>query len=152
MSPPDNAHISPRDLVAACRRLYAAIDKLDAEAASRVGVSRNDLRCLNLLETGPAKPTQISAELGLTSGSVTALLDRLEKADLAKRSPDPDDRRGIIIHPTKHLFAVLGPLYAGVAQQIARVGSEYDPTELELAVKHLNDACKAYEDAVPDKS
>lgn len=152
MSPSENAHISPRDLVAACRRLYSAIDKLDAEAASRVGVSRNDLRCLNLLETGPAKPTQIGAELGLTSGSVTALLDRLEKADLVKRSPDPDDRRGVMIHPTEHLFAVLGPLYAGVAQQIARVGSQYDPTELRLAVKHLNDACTAYEDAVPYKA
>ena len=52
MSPSENAHISPRDLVAACRRLFSAIDKLDAEAASRVGVARNDLRCRNLLETG----------------------------------------------------------------------------------------------------
>ncbi|MEL7273926.1 MAG: MarR family transcriptional regulator [Pseudomonadota bacterium] len=146
-----DAKLTPGDLVAACRRLYTAIDKLDAEAAARVGVTRNDLRCLNLLAEAPAKPTRIGAELGLTSGSVTALLDRLEKAGLAERSPDPDDRRGVMIHPTEHLFAVLGPLYAGVARQIAKVGSQYDPAELELAVKHLNDACKAYEDAIHEK-
>ncbi|MEO0382769.1 MAG: MarR family transcriptional regulator [Pseudomonadota bacterium] len=151
MESSQEAELTPRDLVAACRRLYSSIDKLDAAAAARVGVSRNDLRCLNLLAEAPAKPTQIGAELGLTSGSVTALLDRLEKAGLAERSPDPDDRRGVMIHPTDHLFAVLGPLYAGVARQIAKVGSQYDPAELQLAVKHLNDACKAYEDAVSDK-
>ncbi|MEL6436647.1 MAG: MarR family transcriptional regulator [Pseudomonadota bacterium] len=145
------ANVSPNDLVAACRRLYGAIDKLDAEAAARVGVSRNDLRCLNLLEKGPAKPTQIGTELGLTSGSVTALLDRLEKAELVERRPDHRDRRGVMIHPTEYLFAVLGPLYAGVARQIANVGSQYAPTELQLAVKHLTDACEAYENAVADE-
>jgi len=141
--------MDPADLVSACRRLYAAIDTLDAEAASRVGVTRNDLRCLNLLAERPAKPGQIGAKLGLTSGSVTALLDRLEKAGLAMRSRDPNDRRGVIIHPTDHLFDVLGPIYAGVASRIREVGGQYSPDELRAAVKHLNDACEAYEDAVP---
>lgn len=138
------------DLVTACRRLYSAIDKLDAEAAAKVKVSKNDLRCLNLLAEQPAKPGYIGAELGLTSGSVTALLDRLEKAGLAKRVRDPHDRRSVIIHPTGHLFEVLGPLYAGVAKSIAEIGASYPPKELALAVKHLSDACTAYEKAVKD--
>ncbi|MEM6589907.1 MAG: MarR family transcriptional regulator [Pseudomonadota bacterium] len=136
---------TPQDLVAACRRLYACIDRLDTKAANTVGVSRNDLRCLNMLAEAPAKPSKIAAELGLTTGSVTTLLDRLEKANLAKRERDPNDRRGIIVHPTSYLFETLGPIYLGVAKEIERIAAEYSADERQAAVKHLNDASSAYE-------
>ncbi|MEM9426968.1 MAG: MarR family transcriptional regulator [Pseudomonadota bacterium] len=142
---PSSEQATPQDLVAACRRLYASIDRLDTKAANTVGVSRNDLRCLNILAEAPAKPSKIAAELGLTTGSVTTLLDRLEKADLAKRERDPDDRRGIIVHPTHFLFEALGPIYSSVAKEIERIAAEYLPEERGAAVKHLNDASSAYE-------
>lgn len=135
----------PQDLVVACRRLYDSIDQLDSKAASIVGVSRNDLRCLNMLSQAPAKPNRIASELGLTSGSVTALLDRLEKANLARRERDPDDRRGILVHPTPTLFEMLGPVYAGVAVEIERIATNYSDAERIAAVKHLSDAASAYE-------
>ena len=143
MSSPEEA--TPQDLVAACRRLYASIDRLDTKAANTVGVSRNDLRCLNMLAEAPTKPSKIAAELGLTTGSVTTLLDRLEKANLATRERDPADRRGIIVHPTTYLFETLGPIYAGVAKEIERIAAGYLPEERKAAVKHLNDASSAYE-------
>ena len=136
---------TPQDLVAACRRLYASIDKLDAKAASIVGVSRNDLRCLNILAEAPTKPSQIASELGLTSGSVTTLLDRLEKANLAARERDPEDRRSVIVNPTSYLFEMLGPIYSGVAKEIERIAEAYSSEERREAVKHLNDASSAYE-------
>ena len=142
---PSLEETTPRDLVAACRRLYASIDRLDTKAANTVGVSRNDLRCLNMLAEAPVKPSKIAAELGLTTGSVTTLLDRLEKANLAKRARDPDDRRGIIVHPTPFLFETLGPLYSSVAKEIERIASEYSAHERTAAVRHLIDASSAYE-------
>lgn len=142
---PSLEETTPRDLVTACRRLYASIDRLDTKAANAVGVSRNDLRCLNMLAEAPVKPSTIAAELGLTTGSVTTLLDRLEKANLAKRERDPDDRRGIIVHPTPFLFESLGPIYSGVAEEIKRIAAGYLPEERKAAVKHLNDASSAYE-------
>jgi len=143
MSMPDEA--TPQDLVAACRRLYASIDRLDTKAAAMVGVSRNDLRCLNMLADAPLKPSKIAAELGLTTGSVTTLLDRLEKANLAARKRDPGDRRGVIVHPTPYLFKALGPIYAGVATEIERIAAAYSAEERRAAVKHLHDAASAYE-------
>ena len=142
---PSTEEATPHDLVAACRRLYASIDRLDTKAANTVGVSRNDLRCLNMLAEAPAKPSQIATELSLTTGSVTTMLDRLEKANLAKRERDPDDRRGIIVHPTRYLFETLGPIYSGVAKEIERIAAEYSAEERKAAVKHLNDASSAYE-------
>ena len=142
---PSSEEATPQDLVAACRRLYASIDRLDTKAANTVGVSRNDLRCLNMLAEAPSKPSQIATDLGLTTGSVTTLLDRLEKANLATRERDPDDRRGIIVHPTAYLFETLGPIYSGVAKEIARIAAAYSAEERNAAVKHLNDASSAYE-------
>lgn len=98
-----------------------------------------------MLAEAPVKPSKIAAELGLTTGSVTTLLDRLEKADLARRERDPDDRRGIIVHPTTYLFETLGPIYAGVAKEIERIAAEYSADERKAAVKHLSDASSAYE-------
>lgn len=142
---PSSEEAMPQDLVAACRRLYASIDRLDTKAANTVGVSRNDLRCLNMLAEAPIKPSNIAAELGLTTGSVTTLLDRLEKADLARRELDPNDRRGIVVHPTQYLFEALGPIYSAVAKEIERIAAEYSADERKAAVTHLNDASSAYE-------
>lgn len=138
-------HIQPQDLVAACRRLYASIEQLDAKASAIAGVSRNDLRCLNMLAEAPAKPGAIASALGLTTGSVTTLLDRLEKADLARRERDPEDRRGVIVHPTPHLFQTLGPVYRRVAIEIERIAATYSAADRAAAVRHLTDASYAYE-------
>lgn len=136
---------APSELVAACRRLYRAIDRLDAKAASTAGVSRNDLRCLNLLAEAPAKPSHIASEMHLTSGSVTTLLDRLERAGFAERIRDPNDRRGVLVRPTRLLFETLGPIYLAVAQELERIAEGYDQSERAAAVQHLSDASLAYE-------
>lgn len=143
-----NAEVSDRsaeDLVQVCRRLYDAIDRLDTQAASLVNVSRNDLRCLNLLAEAPSKPSRIAKELGLTTGSVTSLLDRLERANLIRRARDPDDRRGVVIYPTEHLFATVGPLYQSTVSRLQERAKEYSQTQLNDAVKYLSDAALAYE-------
>ena len=55
---------------------------------------------LNALEHGPKKPRDLALALGLTTGAVTSLIDRLERRGLVLRSPDPDDRRGVLVVPT----------------------------------------------------
>ena len=144
----DDADRSVEDLVQVCRRLYDAIDRLDTQAASLVNVSRNDLRCLNLLAAAPAKPTHIAIVLGLTSGSVTSLLDRLERANLIRRDRDPEDRRGVVVHPTKHLFATVGPLYLSTVRNLQERATTYSQTELNDAVRYLGDAASAYEESI----
>lgn len=147
MTPVQQPSPAQSELVAACRRLYRAIDRLDAKAAITAGVSRSDLRCLNLLAEAPAKPGHIASELQLTSGSVTTLLDRLERAGFAERVRDPNDRRGVLVKPTRLLFETLGPLYIAVARELERIAEGYDQQERAAAVRHLSDASLAYETA-----
>lgn len=136
------------EIVRACRALYAAIDRLDHTAAERLGVSRNELRCLNLLEHGPCRPGDIARQLDLTTGSITTMLDRLERKGLVIRSRNDADRRGVMISPTPQLFQQLGPIYRAVATALVENMSRYSQDEQALAVKHLDDVTRACEGAL----
>lgn len=67
-----------------------------------LGFNVTDMECLRLLFLkGIATPSELAKYTGLTSGATTAMLDRLEKAGLIERRPNPDDRRGTLIAPAK---------------------------------------------------
>lgn len=132
-------------VIAACRRLHAAIDALDQRAADLLGLSRGDLRCLNLLEAGPQTPTRIATSLGLSTGSVTALIDRLEARGLAERGRDPSDRRGVLVTATAKVFTTIGALYAGCSDLLRAKVAAYPTAEQADAVRHLNDIAAGWE-------
>jgi len=135
-------------VIAACRRLHLAIDGLDQAAADLLGVSRNDLRCLNLLEHGPVPPSRIAASLGITPGSVTALIDRLERKALVERARTPGDRRGVLVSATPLVFRSIGALYRNCAMALHDMAMAYPAVERAAAVRHLGHAAEAWEAAV----
>ena len=107
------------ELGAAVRANQAAVDAFDEAVADHLGINRTDLRCLDLLleELGAAAtPGQLGGRLGLTTGSVTAMVDRLERLGYVTRSPDPADRRKVVVRPTEKILArtreIYGPLVA----------------------------------------
>ena len=84
-------------------------------AAERLGVNRTDLHCLNAIENaGGLTAGQLAAAAGLTSGAVTGVIDRLERAGFARRVPDPTDRRRVMVEVTPEFYAraaaIWGPL------------------------------------------
>jgi DNA-binding MarR family transcriptional regulator len=84
------------------RRFAMERDRWIAGLCHRVGASRSDYDALEALDAhGPLTPGQLGALLSLTSGSVTALVGRLEDLGWAKREPHPDDRRKVIVSLTK---------------------------------------------------
>lgn len=133
------------DIVAACRRLHAAIDRLDELAARTAGVSRSDLRCLNLLEFGPLPATTIAKQLNLATGSVTALIDRLEAKSLVTRVRDNGDRRVVKVQITAKVFELIGPIYMGFSENMRRLVGAYPAARQRLAVQHLLDVAQTCE-------
>lgn len=87
------------DLVAAvtvaARRQHAAYALFNQAMADRLGLHPTDLQCVSLLglEPEPLTTGEIAKLTGLTSGSATRLVDRLVRAGLVERRPDPHDRR-----------------------------------------------------------
>src|SRR5687768_7436133 len=70
-------------------------------AADLVGMNQTDWDCLDVLDwTGPITAGDLAKRVGLTSGAITGVLDRLEKAGLARRVADPGDRRRVIVEVT----------------------------------------------------
>lgn len=80
-------------LLDAVRALYGAMDRFDGRAAAALGVDRTAVRAINLMERGSVSPGQVGQALGLSSGAVTALLNRLEKAGHIVRIDTDDGRR-----------------------------------------------------------
>jgi DNA-binding MarR family transcriptional regulator len=64
--------------------------------ASKVGLNPTDLKCAGLLlETGPISAGELGELVGLTTGAITGVIDRLEKFGLVERIKDPTDRRKV---------------------------------------------------------
>jgi DNA-binding MarR family transcriptional regulator len=120
------------------RAFQAAVDAMDEAVAGHLGVNRTDLRCLDvLMQVGSATPGQLATELGLTTGSVTAMLDRLARLGYLTRRPDPGDRRKVTVVPTPEAQRRAGALYGPLAEQGDRELSRYTQAELEVIIDYL---------------
>jgi DNA-binding MarR family transcriptional regulator len=124
------------ELQSELRAYQQSVDALDEVAARRIGVNRSDLRCLDtLLQEGGATPTRLAQRLGLTSGSVTTMVDRLEGAGYAARSPDPADRRRVLVHPTTKAVAVAMEIYGPLATAGEQDTLSYAETDFRLLIE-----------------
>jgi DNA-binding MarR family transcriptional regulator len=125
-------------LGAEVRAYQRAVDAFDETAAELLGVNRTDMRCLDiLLERGEATPGQLAEAVGLTSGSVTAMLDRLERGGLVQRTPDASDRRRLVVRPTTKSLEECARLYTPIAEEGARRLARYTLAELELLIEFV---------------
>lgn len=102
----------------------------------------SDLDALDhLYNDGAMAPKDLSALMGVTSGTMTALLDRVEKAGFLKRERHPDDRRALLIHLTPAGDHAMQWLYeqfdAAVRDSLARVFG-LDVAGLEKALRELS--------------
>lgn len=92
---------SIRDVSTALRRLVSGWDHFRQSIADQLQVGTTEVGALvYLYDEGQLTPRELGERLGLTSGSVTALLDRLERAGFVSRSQNPDDRRSLFAAPT----------------------------------------------------
>ncbi|MBV8931480.1 MAG: MarR family transcriptional regulator [Kutzneria sp.] len=111
-------------------------DAADEAVAVYLGVNRTDLRCLSLLfrEIDTATPGQLGTVLGLTTGSITAMVDRLERQGYLVRTPDPADRRKIVIRLTAEVVEQITALYRPLIEAGLRELARYTEAELELII------------------
>ena len=97
------------------------------------GLNTTDMECLRLLFfKGVATPSELAKHTGLTSGATTAMLDRLEKAGLIERQPNPNDRRGTLIVPEKSSSEKVASWFESARQAQDELISSYSEGELEI--------------------
>jgi DNA-binding MarR family transcriptional regulator len=114
------------------RGLSTAFDRLSQAVADKVGLSPTDLMAMDLISRdGGVTAGQIANHLNLTSGAITGLIDRLERAGYAKRAADAKDRRRVTVVPTAKGDRV-GDLFAPLAVVLRRTTEAYSESELAM--------------------
>jgi DNA-binding MarR family transcriptional regulator len=120
--------------------MIAQVVLFNHAANSSLGLGASDSQFLTLLRTrGPMTPGQLADAAGLTSGTVTGVIDRLEKANLVRRERITGDRRKVLVVPTLDAAERLAPTYAGQAAMLQGVLARRTPAELETITKFLGD-------------
>ena len=115
-----------------------ATQDVDAAAAAALAVNLTDLRCLGILlyrENIPAN--ELAVNLRLSRGAVTAILDRLAKAQLAERRDDPNDRRGVLVAATPYAQKRVRKIWGPIQEEGEKILSAYSEKDLRLIGKFL---------------
>jgi len=99
--------VAPRpdatEVAASVRALGLSLERWRSVFAHRYGLADHDSMILSHLSTagGRLLPRELSAIMQLRTGTLTAMLDRLESADFVRRVPNPDDRRSTFVELTE---------------------------------------------------
>jgi DNA-binding MarR family transcriptional regulator len=121
-------------------RLNGNLDRaFDNLAARRLGVNLTDLQCLSVIQSrGGVTAGELAVEAGLTSGAITGVIDRLERAGYAARQPDPEDRRRVTIAVTPAFYAAAEGIWAPAKQDWdATLAARFSGAELDVALRLL---------------
>lgn len=113
---------------------------LHQAVADHLGLHLTDHKCMGLLcERGPLSAGDFAKLTGLTTGAITGMLNRLERAGYAKRVHNPDDRRNIRVEPQnvakfhQRMERLLGPLRG----RMRALSSKYNSEELALVLDFI---------------
>ena len=125
-------------LIYEVRRSQAATDRYDQAVADAIGLNRTDMRCLDVIQREGRVPAgRLADETGLTTGAITTVLDRLERAGYARRVRDPSDRRRVLVELTPEAFQGAGDFYREQAALGERLYRRYSEEQLELFLEWI---------------
>ncbi|MDQ0796254.1 MarR family transcriptional regulator [Streptomyces sp. B1I3] len=125
------------------------------DIAGRLGLNTTDLTCLGfVMEAAAAGATLTAGDLAerarLTTGGVTGVLNRLEKAGYARRRADPADRRRLHVvmdeSAQARILAVYGPFYA----RLGALFADYGPDEIAVLTDWFGRAKEAMQDSLDE--
>src|SRR5215467_2130572 len=101
--------------------------------AERLGMASSDLECLDFIALRDvATAGELAEATGLTTGAVTGVIDRLEKAGFARRERDVEDRRKVLVRVLPAVERKIVPMYASLAQAMKNILSDYSDAEIAL--------------------
>ncbi|MFF6914490.1 MarR family transcriptional regulator [Streptomyces sp. NPDC012466] len=123
----------------AARRHHAAYTLFNQAMAERLGLHPTDLQCVSLLglESRPRTTGEIAELTGLTSGSASRLVDRLERAGLVERQPDPGDRRKMLVSLTAPRSPEVEAAWEAPGRAFAQALDDFTDEELTVIERYL---------------
>jgi DNA-binding MarR family transcriptional regulator len=116
-------------------------DVFDEAAAAKLGVNPTDLRCLDIIQRlDGVTAGELAREAGLTTGAVTSVIDRLERAGYATRESDPGDRRKVLVRMTPAAFDAVYEIWGPETQDYMRLWTGMPAARLESMIEFMREA------------
>jgi DNA-binding MarR family transcriptional regulator len=121
-------------------RFIAGVVLHNHAVAQRVGLGASDSQLISLLNLhGPLTPGRLAELTGLTTGTVTGVIDRLERAGFVHRERDTKDRRKVLVVPEAGAMATLGEHYRQHGEHLDTVLGSRDDAQLRVIADFLAD-------------
>jgi DNA-binding MarR family transcriptional regulator len=120
-------------------------DRFEDAVAAYFGVNRTAMRCMEVLDRkGQLTAGEIATQTGLSSGAVTAMLDRLTRDGFVQRLPDPSDRRRVLVQLTDKARQLAADIYGPLAGELTMF-EQFSDNDLRLMQRFLRLASDALE-------
>ncbi|WP_410581637.1 MarR family winged helix-turn-helix transcriptional regulator [Amycolatopsis sp. lyj-108] len=125
-----------------------------ARIAERMGLSATDHKVLELAgqAPGPLTAGRIAELTGLSTGAVTGVMDRLEKAGLARRVRDTVDRRKVLIEVVPDALERHAPLFESAYTNMKNVLEQFSPEERKVLERFQSALLDGLRDELPGNS
>jgi DNA-binding MarR family transcriptional regulator len=118
-------------IIATMTDLAGALGRLNDLIAQHLGIAQTDLLCLHVLDrAGASTAGALSSRLGRTTGAVTHMIDRLEKAGYVRRRPDPRDRRRVLVEASAPALERIAAFYDGLDARSRRSMAAFSGDQL----------------------
>ncbi|TWC05292.1 DNA-binding MarR family transcriptional regulator [Bradyrhizobium macuxiense] len=132
-----------QELEEAMRRSSAQGVMYGQAVAEVAGIANSDMECMDiLLLEGRVTAGRLAEVTGLTTGAITGVVDRMEKAGYVRRERDESDRRKVFISVIEEKAAEIGKFYVPMQEAMLKVWSGYTEDELRLLLRFANDGYK----------
>ena len=120
----------------AMRRTGSLMQLMGQAAADRIGINSTDLNCLNILSfSGHMTAGELAKATGLTTASITGVIDRLEEAGFVRRERDPHDRRRVVVRLSlDKAVSDVASVFAPMLRDWREMATRYSDDELRLIV------------------
>src|SRR5258708_26400233 len=140
LSRPKARAVLLQELEEAMRRSSAQGVLFGQTVASVAGFPGSDLECLDFLNLeGRVTAGRLAEVTGLTTGAITGVVDRLEKAGFVRRERAETDRRKVFIATVPENVATIGPVYVPMQAAMHKGWSSYSEPQLQLLLRFATD-------------
>ncbi|GAA3397486.1 MarR family transcriptional regulator [Cryptosporangium minutisporangium] len=107
------------------------------------GLSATEQKALDLIERfGPLTAGDLAQRSGLAPASVTGLLSRLEKKGFARRIPNPEDRRSVLVEIVRGRLDAIGPHFVELLRPLHQLYDTFSDEELRAILRYLTEAAR----------
>ena len=112
-----------------------------AAVAESAGISSSDMDCMDFLNLEGRMTAGRLAELtGLTTGAITGVVDRLERAGFVRRERDESDRRKVFIAPVPEQAREIERFYTLMQRAMEKQAAGYTDAELKLLLRYATES------------